>query len=95
MSFEPDFDYLWRMMVVMGLTLGMLIVMLMTSCATVEPPRERPLVTIFAAQNGSLWRKQSSQVTGMALEDGMLCLKPAEMERLISACSEPADRSSR
>lgn len=63
--------------------------MLVTSCASPEVLRERPLVTIYAAMNGNLVRNQSKTTKIFPLADGMLCLTPQDMEKLVQACVDP------
>lgn len=63
--------------------------MLISSCASPEVLRERPLVTIYAAMNGNLVRNQSKTTKIFPLADGMLCLTPQDMEKLVQACVDP------
>lgn len=65
--------------------------MLISSCASPEVLRERPIIEIYQIQGNALWRQQTRppMMKAIGLAEGWLCLSPEHMEKLITSCSEP------
>lgn len=86
---RPHHDVVYLGWMLLSVCIAAACMMMITSCASPEVLRERPIVTVYTAMNGNLVRNQSKTTKILPLADGMLCLTPQDMERLVQACVDP------